>query len=83
MLDALAATVITPERAVVARTVPPQTTRARLRGDFIAAALRTGTEHTVDWTQLKIADHANRSVSLKDPFSAVDARVDRLIETML
>ena len=65
-----------------AQTVPPQTTRAKLRGDFIAAAMRTGTEHTVDWTQLKISDHGNRSVVIKDPFAAVDARVDRLIATM-
>ena len=78
----MAATVINPEAAMAARTVPPQTTRAKLRGDFIRAAIDTGTEHTVDWTQLKISDHGNRSVMLKDPFSPVDARVDRLIASM-
>lgn len=65
-----------------ARTVPPQTTRAKLRGDFVAAALRVGSDHTVDWTQLKISDHGQRSVQLKDPFAAVDARVDRLIAAL-
>ena len=78
----MAATVIDPVAAQEARTEPPATTRAKLRGDFIRAALATGTEHTVDWTQLKISDHGNRSVMLKDPFSPVDARVDRLIATM-
>lgn len=78
----LVATVIDPAAAQSARTQPPSTTRAKLRGDFIRAAIDTGTEHTVDWTQLKISDHGNRSVMLKDPFSPVDARVDRLIATM-
>lgn len=78
----MAATVIDPAAAQTARTQPPQTTRAKLRGDFIRAALATRTDHTVDWTQLKISDHGNRSVTLKDPFSPVDARVDRLIASM-
>lgn len=78
----MAATVIEPEAADLARTTPPQTTRAKLRGDFVRAALATRTDHTVDWTQLKISDHGNRSVTLKDPFAAVDERVDRLIATM-
>ena len=78
----LVATVIDPADAEAARSQPPQTTRAKLRGDFIRAALASGTEHTVDWTQLKISDHGNRSVMLKDPFSPVDARVDRLIASM-
>lgn len=78
----LVATVIDPDAAQLARSTPPQTTRAKLRGDFIRAAIATGTEHTVDWTQLKISDHGNRSVMLKDPFAPVDARVDRLISTM-
>lgn len=65
-----------------AKTQPPQTTRAKLRGDFVAAALRTGSDHTVDWTQIKISDHGLRSVQLKDPFAATDARVDRLIASM-
>ncbi len=78
----LVATVVEESAVQEARTIPPQTTRAKLRGDFIAAAMRTHTEHTVDWTQLKIADHGNRSVLLKDPFAAVDARVDRLIASL-
>ena len=78
----LVETVVTATAVEAARTLPPQTTRAKLRGDFVAAALRTGSDHTVDWTQLKISDHGQRSVQLKDPFAAVDARVDRLIASM-
>lgn len=78
----LVETVVEQSAVDAARSVPPQTTRAKLRGDFVAAALRTGSDHTVDWTQLKISDHGQRSVQLKDPFAAVDARVDRLIATM-
>lgn len=78
----MAATVIDPAAAQAARSQPPQTTRAKLRGDFIRAAIDAKVEHTVDWTQLKISDNANRSVMLKDPFSPVDARVDRLIASM-
>lgn len=65
-----------------AMTVPPHTTRARLRGEFVAAALERNLDHTVDWTQLKLSDHGQRSVQLKDPFAAVDARVERLIASM-
>ena len=78
----LVATVVTRADIERAKTVPPQTTRAKLRGDFVAAALRAGSDHTVDWTQVKISDHGQRSVQLKDPFAATDARVDRLIASM-
>lgn len=74
--------VVDAARIEAAKSMPPQTTRAKLRGDFVAAALRTGSDHTVDWTQVKISDHGQRSVQLKDPFAAVDARVDRLIASM-
>jgi proteasome accessory factor A len=65
-----------------AKAVPPQTTRARLRGDFIRAAQRHRRDFTVDWVHLKLNDQAQRTVLCKDPFAAVDARVERLIEGM-
>lgn len=74
--------VVSDDAVLSARTEPPATTRAKLRGDFVAAALRAGADHTVDWTQLKLSDHGQRSVQLKDPFEAVDARVDRLIASL-
>lgn len=58
---------------------PPQTTRARLRGDFIRAAKERKRDYTVDWVHLKLNDQAQRTVLCKDPFKARDDRVDRLI----
>ncbi|MCJ7725790.1 MAG: Pup--protein ligase [Acidimicrobiia bacterium] len=58
---------------------PPQTTRARLRGEFIKAAKARKRDFTVDWVHLKLNDQAQRTVLCKDPFRAVDERVDRLI----
>jgi proteasome accessory factor A len=65
-----------------AKSVPPQTTRAKLRGDFIKAAQEHRRDFTVDWVHLKLNDQAQRTVLCKDPFAAVDARVERLIEGM-
>jgi proteasome accessory factor A len=65
-----------------AKSLPPQTTRAKLRGDFIRAAQEHRRDFTVDWVHLKLNDQAQRTVLCKDPFAAVDARVERLIESM-
>ena len=65
-----------------AKTRPPQTTRAKLRGDFIRAAQAGRRDFTVDWVHLKLNDQAQRTVLVKDPFVAVDARVQRLIDGM-
>ncbi|TWP36867.1 Pup--protein ligase [Leekyejoonella antrihumi] len=65
-----------------AKTYPPQTTRAKLRGDFIRAAQRGRRDFTVDWVHLKLNDQAQRTVLVKDPFSSTDPRVERLIDVM-
>ena len=65
-----------------AKVNPPQTTRAKLRGDFIRAAQAHRRDFTVDWVHLKLNDQAQRTVLCKDPFLATDARVERLIEGM-
>jgi len=65
-----------------AKTFPPQTTRAKLRGDFIRAAQRGRRDFTVDWVHLKLNDQAQRTVLVKDPFSSTDPRVERLIDVM-
>ena len=74
--------VTTDEEIVKAQTVPPQTTRAKLRGDFIAAAQEAGKDISVDWVHLKMNDQTQRTVLCKDPFANVDERVERLIESM-
>ncbi|MCH9815104.1 MAG: Pup--protein ligase [Actinomycetia bacterium] len=65
-----------------AKTKPPQTTRAKLRGDFIRQAQDKRRDYTVDWVHLKLNDQAQRTVLCKDPFRATDERVDRLIASM-
>ena len=65
-----------------AMSVPPATTRARLRGAFVRAAQEARRDYTVDWVHLKLNDQAQRTVLCKDPFRSVDERVDRLIESM-
>ena len=65
-----------------AKSIPPQTTRAKLRGDFVRRAQERHRDFTVDWVHLKLNDQAQRTVLCKDPFLAVDERVDRLIASM-
>ena len=64
------------------KSVPPQTTRARLRGDFIRRAQEQRRDFTVDWVHLKLNDQAQRTVLCKDPFRYRDERVDKLIASM-
>ncbi|MGH8828415.1 MAG: Pup--protein ligase [Jiangellaceae bacterium] len=65
-----------------AKSVPPQTTRAKLRGEFIKRAQERRRDFTVDWVHLKLNDQAQRTVLCKDPFRSTDERVARLIEGM-
>jgi proteasome accessory factor A len=78
----LAARVTTDEEIEDAVDTPPQTTRAKLRGEFIAAAQEAGRDFTVDWVHLKLNDQAQRTVLCKDPFRSSDERVKRLIASM-
>jgi proteasome accessory factor A len=61
---------------------PPQTTRARLRGEFIRRAKERRRDYTVDWVHLKLNDQAQRTVLCKDPFKARDERVEKLIASL-
>jgi proteasome accessory factor A len=65
-----------------AKSVPPQTTRARLRGEFIRRAQERRRDFTVDWVHLKLNDQAQRTVLCKDPFKSSDERVEQLIAHM-
>ncbi len=76
------ARVVTDPEVFEAKVRPPQTTRAKLRGDFIRAAQEHRRDFTVDWVHLKLNDQAQRTVLCKDPFLASDPRVDKLIEGM-
>lgn len=78
----LVASVVAEVDILEAGALPPQTTRAKLRGDFVRAAQQARRDYTVDWVHLKLNDQAQRTVLCKDPFQNVDERVERLIEAM-
>ena len=61
---------------------PPQTTRARLRGEFVRRAKERKRDYTVDWVHLKLNDQAQRTVLCKDPFKSHDERVEKLIASL-
>ena len=84
MLEAKGAVdrIVTDDQIARAETTPPQTTRARLRGEFVRVAQELRRDFTVDWVHLKLNDQTARTILCRDPFKSVDERVDRLIDTM-
>ena len=74
--------IVTDRDIAEAVEIPPQTTRARLRGEFIKRAKERKRDYTVDWVHLKLNDQAQRTVLCKDPFKSHDERVEKLIESL-
>ncbi len=73
-------TLVTPTQIASATTLPPQTTRAKVRGDFIAAALDARRDYEVDWASVGLFTGTGiQSVNLKDPFAVVDEKVEALM----
>ncbi|MHA7145051.1 Pup--protein ligase [Arthrobacter sp. TmT3-37] len=62
--------------------LPPQTTRARLRGEFVRRAKEANRDYTVDWVHLKLNDRAQQTILCKDPFTSVDDRVEALLQQL-
>jgi proteasome accessory factor A len=62
-----------------AKTIPPQTTRAKVRGDFIRFARAKNRSYTVDWTYLKLNGYWEETILCMDPFCAMNRRVDELL----
>jgi proteasome accessory factor A len=62
-----------------AMTTPPQTTRAKVRGDFIKFAKERNRSYTVDWTYLKLNGYWEETILCMDPFSSTNKRVDELL----
>jgi proteasome accessory factor A len=71
--------VITEGEIETAMTTPPQTTRAKVRSDFIKYAIERNKSYDVGWSYLKLNDRYQRTILCKDPFKAWDPRVDELI----
>ena len=72
----------TDEEIETAIDTPPQTTRAKLRGEFIKRAKERKRDYTVDWVHLKLNDQAQRTVLCKDPLKSRDERVEKLIASL-
>ena len=69
----------TDEEIDMAMHVPPQTTRAKVRGDFIKFAKERNRSYTVDWTYLKLNGYWEETILCMDPFSPTNRRVSELI----
>jgi proteasome accessory factor A len=74
--------IVTDDDIAHAVEYPPETTRARLRGEFIRRAKERKRDYTVDWVHLNLNDQAHRTVLCKDPFKAHDERVEKLIASL-
>ena len=75
-------TLSVPQDIDTAMELAPQTTRARLRGEFIKQAKKKQRDYTVDWVHLKINDQTQKTVLCKDPFKSRDERVEKLIASL-
>jgi proteasome accessory factor A len=62
-----------------AMSVPPQSTRAKVRGDFIRFARAKNRSYTVDWTYLKLNGYWEETILCMDPFSSQNRRVEELV----
>ena len=74
--------IATTSQIETAVNLPPQTTRARLRGLFIRTAKDHRRNFTVDWAHLKLNDGAQRTVVYRNPLDAHLATAERLIESI-
>jgi proteasome accessory factor A len=75
-------TLVSTDAILSARTTPPQTTRARMRGAFVQRAKEQRRDFTVDWVHLKLNDQTQRTILLKDPFKSDDERFEKLLASL-
>jgi proteasome accessory factor A len=71
----------TDEEIDEATLTPPQTTRAKIRSDFIKFANERNKSYDVGWSYLKLNDRYQRTILCKDPFKPTDPRVDEMINS--
>ncbi len=64
-----------------ATVTPPQTTRAKIRSDFIRFANERNKSYDVGWSYLKLNDRYQRTILCKDPFRPTDPRVEEMINS--
>jgi proteasome accessory factor A len=71
----------TEEQIEDATVTPPQTTRAKVRSDFITFANERNKSYDVGWSYLKLNDRYQRTILCKDPFRPSDPRIDEMINS--
>jgi proteasome accessory factor PafA2 len=71
----------TDEEIDEATLTPPQTTRAKIRSDFIKFANERNKSYDVGWSYLKLNDRYQRTILCKDPFKPTDPRVEEMINS--
>lgn len=69
-----------PKAVERAKFVPPETTRAHIRGRVIGAAEDYRRDLMVDWLHLRLDDHRAPNVILSDPFATQDDGADKILE---
>ena len=69
-----------PKKVERAKSIPPQTTRAHVRGNLIAASEEYRRDLSVDWLHLRLDDHRAPNVILSDPFTTSDPGADKIME---
>jgi len=65
-----------------ARELPPQDTRAKIRGEFVAMADRRRKSYSVDWSYVRLNDRFGSTIIIKDPFQTSDTRVQMVLNSM-
>lgn len=70
LFGAAAMAICTDAAIETAVSTPPDTTRASLRGRFIATAKSHRRDFTVDWVHLRLNDQADRTLRCWDPLDA-------------
>jgi proteasome accessory factor A len=78
MRDGLIERVSTEWEIERAMTTPPQTTRAKVRSDFINFAKGKNKSYDVGWSYLRFNGRDSQTIILRDPFSSWDPRVEQL-----
>ncbi|MGC3021195.1 MULTISPECIES: Pup--protein ligase [unclassified Brevibacterium] len=75
----MAKNLVPAEAATRAKDVPPASTRAAIRGEFVRVAHAARRDYTVDWVHLRLNDESGRAVALKDPFATSHPQAETLI----
>ncbi|HIW91228.1 MAG TPA: Pup--protein ligase [Candidatus Corynebacterium avicola] len=77
-----AATVVDPAAIEDAAENAPRTTRAAVRGRFLAAAENSSRQTTVDWTRLKVNGEGGAEMVLPDPFLPQAEGLETLLDIL-